>query len=70
MTGGLVRQPPTGTKRLYWRVDPAMSDEELEAWAGHFVDAVLGDVIDGDAWSTTARESLPTEMHEHPPEIA
>ena len=68
MTDGHVRQPPTGTERLYWRVGPAMSDDELEAWAEHFVDAVLGDVI-GDETRSTTRGSLPTEMDEHPPEV-
>jgi len=36
------REPPPGTKRLYWRVDPGMTDDEIEVWAEHFVDAVLG----------------------------
>jgi hypothetical protein len=40
------RQPPPGTKRHYWRVDPDMTDEELDAWAGEFVDAVLGDAVE------------------------
>jgi hypothetical protein len=69
VTDGPVRQPPTGTKRLYWRVDPGMSDDELRAWAEHFVDAVLGDVIGDDTRSTSSRGSLPTEVHEHPPEV-
>jgi hypothetical protein len=56
MTDG-PRPRPTSTARHYWRFDPAMSDDELEAWAGQFVDAVLGD------------GSLPPEMDEHPPEI-
>jgi hypothetical protein len=56
MTDG-PRPRPDGTARHDWRFDPAMSDDELEAWAGQFVDAVLGD------------RSLPPEMDEHPPEI-
>jgi hypothetical protein len=69
VTDGPVRQPPTGTERLYWRVDPDMSDDELQAWAERFVDAVLGGVIGDDTRSTTSRGSLPAEMHEHPPEV-
>ena len=34
---------PPGTRRVYRRVDPDVSDEELDAWAHQFVDAVLGD---------------------------
>jgi len=36
------REPPPGTRRLYWRIDPEMTDEEIKAWASAFVDAVLG----------------------------
>jgi len=36
------REAPPGTKRLYWRFDPDMTDEEIQAWASAFVDAVLG----------------------------
>jgi len=46
MTDGQHREPPPGTKRVYWRPDPDMSDEEIEAWASAFVDAILGDVIE------------------------
>jgi hypothetical protein len=69
MTDGPVRQPPTGTERLYWRADPDMSDDELHAWAEQFVDAVLGEVIGDDTRSTSAPSSLPAEVHEHPPEV-
>jgi len=34
------REPPPRTRRLYWRFDPEMSDEEIEAWAEEFADAV------------------------------
>ena len=40
------RVPPSETKRLYWSVDPDMTDEEIDAWADQFVDAVLGDLVD------------------------
>ena len=43
------REPPPGTKRLYWRIDPDMSDEEIDAWAERFVDAVLGDVVEQES---------------------
>ena len=69
MTDGPRRQPPTGTRRHYWRVDPDMSHDELRVWAEHFVDAVLGDVIGDDAGTAASRTSLPSEMDEHPPEI-
>ncbi len=26
------REPPPGTRRVYWRPDPDMTDEEIEAW--------------------------------------
>ena len=45
MTLGPGREPPTGTKRHYWRLDPDLSDDELQAWAEHFVDAVLGEAV-------------------------
>ena len=35
------REPPPGTKRHYSRPDPDMTDEEIDAWAEQFVDAVL-----------------------------
>ena len=35
------REPPLGTKRVYWRPDPDMTDEEIEVWADAFVEAVL-----------------------------
>jgi len=43
------REPPPGTKRVYLRPDPDMTDEELEAWASDFVDAVLGDVVEEES---------------------
>jgi hypothetical protein len=69
MTLGPGPQPPTGTKRHYARFDPDMSEDELHAWAGRFVDAVLGDVIGEDTGAATAQHSLPAEVDEHPPEI-
>lgn len=42
MSDDTLREPPTGTKRHYCRVDPDMTDEEIDAWAEQFVDAVLG----------------------------
>jgi len=39
------REPPLGTKRVYRRPDPDMTDEEIDTWASDFVDAVLGDVV-------------------------
>jgi hypothetical protein len=44
MTDAASREPPPGTKRHYSRPDPDMTDEEIDAWADRFVDAVLGDV--------------------------
>jgi len=46
MTDGPFREPPPGTKRHYWRVNPDMTDKEVKAWADQFVDAVLGDLIE------------------------
>ena len=40
------REPPPGTKRVYWRPDPDMTDEEIEVWADAFVDAVLSNSED------------------------
>jgi len=45
MSGDTFREP-IGTKRVYWRPDPDMTDEEIGAWASDFVDAVLGDAIE------------------------
>ena len=42
------REPPPGTKRHYSRPDPDMTDEELDAWAEHFVDAILGTDHEGE----------------------
>jgi len=42
------REPPPGTKRVYWRFDPKITDEEIEAWASDFVDAVLGELVAED----------------------
>ena len=39
-----VREPPPGTKRQYWFIDPDMTDEEIDAWAEQFVQAVLDKV--------------------------
>jgi hypothetical protein len=41
------REPTPDTKRHYSRVDPDMTDEEIDAWAGHFVDAVLAATTQG-----------------------
>ena len=41
------REPPPGTKRHYWRIDPDMTDED--AWAEHFVDAVLGEAVEPES---------------------
>jgi len=38
------REPP-GTKRIYWRFDRDMTDEEIDTWAERFVDEVLDDAI-------------------------
>ncbi len=35
------REPPPGMRRYYSRPDPDMTDEEIDAWAERFVDAVL-----------------------------
>ena len=37
------REPPPGTRCYYRSIDPDMTDEEIDAWADQFVDAVLGD---------------------------
>jgi hypothetical protein len=42
MTDTPFREPPPGTLRQYSRPDPDMTDDEIEVWAEHFVDAVLG----------------------------
>ena len=42
MTGSPHREPPTGTERHYSRPPVDTTDEEIEAWVEHFVDAVLG----------------------------
>jgi hypothetical protein len=39
-------EPSSGTKGVYWRPDPDMADEEIEAWAYAFVDAVLSNSED------------------------
>ena len=46
MTESQHREPPPGTKRVYWRVDADMSNEQIDAWADRFVDAVLGDAVE------------------------
>ena len=40
------RQPPPGTKPVYRRLESDMSDEEIEAWADAFVDAILSNSED------------------------
>ncbi len=35
-----------GTTRHYWRINPDMSDEEIDGWADRFLDTVLGKVVD------------------------
>jgi hypothetical protein len=35
-------EPTPAAKRYYARFDPNMTDEELEVWPEHFVEAVLG----------------------------
>ena len=37
------REPPPGTKRHYWSVDPDMTDEEIDALAEHIVDVLTAD---------------------------
>ncbi len=46
MTDTPFREPPPGTRRVYWSIDPDMTDEEIEAWAEEFVDALLGEVVE------------------------
>jgi hypothetical protein len=46
MSDSPFRKPPPGKKGHYSRPDPDMTDEEIDAWAEHFVDAVLGDLVD------------------------
>lgn len=36
------RKPPAAPKRYYSRPDPDWTEQEIEAWAEEFVDAVLG----------------------------
>ena len=40
------RASPPGTRRVYRRFDPDMTDEEIDAWAEQFVDAILGDLVE------------------------
>ena len=49
MSDGPFREPPPGTKRHYSRIDPGWTDEEIDAWAEQFVDAVLGDVAERES---------------------
>ena len=42
------REPPSGTKRVYRRPDPDMTDEEIEAWAKAFLDAILSNPTSTD----------------------
>jgi len=42
------REPSPSTKRHYSRPDPDMTDEELEAWAADFADAILGTANEGE----------------------
>ena len=43
------REPPPGTRRHYSRPDPDMTDDEIDAWAAQFVDAVLDDTTEQDS---------------------
>lgn len=43
-----IREPPPGTKRVYSRPPFDGTDEEIEAWASEFVDAILGDGREGE----------------------
>jgi len=43
MTDNPFREPPPGTKRHYWSVDPDMTDEEIDALAEHIVDVLTAD---------------------------
>ena len=45
MMDGPFREPPPGTKRHYWSVDPDMTDEELEALAEVIFDGLTADAI-------------------------
>ena len=49
MTQGQNREPPPGTGRVYWRPDPDTTDEEIDAWAERFVDAVLGEAVEQES---------------------
>jgi len=48
MTGGAYREPPPGTRRLYRRFDPDMTDEEIDPWADEFVETIPGAAITQD----------------------
>ena len=37
-----VREPPPGTKRQYWFIDPDMTDEEIDAWAAAVCPSSVG----------------------------
>ena len=43
MTETPFREPPPGTKRQYWSVDPDMTDEELKALAEDIVEGLTAD---------------------------
>ena len=49
MSETLYRVQPPNTKPYYSRPDPDMTDEEIDAWAGRFVDAVLGPIDEPDS---------------------
>jgi len=55
MSNTLFREQPPGTKRVYQRVDPDMTDVELQVWAEAFVDAALGDPGGDDNGSDDTR---------------
>ena len=42
MTDTPFREPPPGTRRLYWCINPDISDEEIDARAEHIVDIFYG----------------------------
>ena len=42
------RELQPGTRRTYGRPDPDMTDEEIEAWAKAFVDAILSNPTSTD----------------------
>ena len=45
MTDAPFREPPPGTKRHFWRIDPDMTDEEIDALAQLIVDVLTADAM-------------------------